>query len=459
MKKSMLLRVQLPSKDQESPLGDHNPCAAAIFPTHNLFPDSFPFAHMVPPSFTDLSQDEKKSILKRAKSLLFRGPPHRRAPSSKKNGQEPDLEGQDDSIPATSKMEGKDIVATTSFSSRFTFPPIPTPPGSPKRLPKATRACPGQAAGAIPKRKSKVYSMLATECENTSSETEPELSSEDDAPQQEENSVWATKVLGAPWNRIGKECPELPTESKNSPGALSQSSFQWAQGDGPLPQEDSTACLIQGVSVLLWKRTNKVGLAPPTESETTPRDLCKLSFSCGQGKSPPPRQVSPAGTLKEVRAPRRGDNKISPARPKDPMVSSSVLLEPSFNWAQGEGHSSQETSPVWGIQGVSVLKKCKIGPLSLATESKTAPRAPSEASCSWAQGQCQPPQEAGPAFISRPCRLWRKMSKASSALPTDSKTAPRLPPEPSCIGPKDNVSHPKKLAQHLFPDPVVYGER
>ncbi|XP_031795751.1 uncharacterized protein LOC116419470 [Sarcophilus harrisii] len=364
----------------------------------------------------DLVQEQKKNPFKKAKWMMFRGPPHQTVPSSKSNNaQELDLKGQEDSIPARPKTEGKDIGGPSWVKSlAFAIPPMtlavplimvePFPPVSPKSHRKATPVCPGQTTDAALKKTSKVHSMLATE-HKTSSETGLEPSSE--GPQGEASEaklatpVWAIKAVSAPWKRKAKVYPALPTESKMSPRVLSEPSFNWAQGEGPPPQEDSPVCAKKGVGAP-WKRPTKVSPALPTESKISSRVLSEPSFNWAQGEGPPPQEASPVCATKEVSAPWKRTAKVSPALPTESKICSRVLSEPSFNWAQGEGPPPQEASPVCTKKGVSDPWKrpTKVSP-ALPTESKTSARVISKPPFYWAQGEGPPPKQDSPVCHQR----------------------------------------------------------
>ncbi|XP_074125646.1 uncharacterized protein LOC141543869 isoform X2 [Sminthopsis crassicaudata] len=374
----------------------------------------------------DFVQDQHKSLLGKAKSLIFRGPPH--------GMQGLDFEGQKHGIPGRPKMEAKDVggpswVRSSSYTTpnnTILFPSIvmePLLPVTPECLPKATPAYPGQAVNAVPKRTFKIH--LATECQ-TLSETGLERSSVwsqgESSAAKEAAPKCDNKKISRFWKTTAKVSPTLLSESKLCPRDLSGPSLNLAQGEGPPTHAATPKCGMQKFSSL-WRKTAKVFPALLSELETSSRDLDDPSFNWAQGEGPPPQAASPVRAIKVVRTLGKRSTKSSPGLPTVANTFSSIL---SSQGPQGEIPQAEEGIRACAIKGVSELRKrmAKVSP-ALPNVSKTPHKVVSKPCDVWLQDEDLPLQEALQVKgFSAPRN--RKTTTVNPRPPIGSKTFPTV---------------------------------
>ncbi|KAM8978393.1 uncharacterized protein ACOB8E_000711 isoform 3-T3 [Sarcophilus harrisii] len=356
----------------------------------------------------DLVQEQKKNPFKKAKWMMFRGPPHRLAPSSKNNKvQQLDLKGQLDSLPTRPKMEVKDVrgpscvrsLPSTIPNNLLAFPLIkrePLPPVSFKSHPKATLDCLGQRVDAAPERTSKIHSTVATECQTSSK-----------------------RVL--------------------EPSSLGP------RGEASADQGVTPVSAMKRCSSL-WKRSMKISPAVPTECQTASRDLSEPSFDWAQG------ETSPVSTIKAISGPCKRKPKIYPAMTHESKASQKVVSEPSTIWLKGENPPLQEVLRVSGIKGVSApRKKTNVYP-TLPIISKKYPKV--ETSSNW------PQREASHSVASKWSLLGeRRGPNCPQACQPSTRHPPKLSSNLPTICSRNCVLQPKKVPHPVLPKPVVPGRR
>ncbi|XP_051856419.1 adhesive plaque matrix protein-like [Antechinus flavipes] len=261
----------------------------------------------------------------------------------------------------------------------------------------------------------------------------------------------------APWKRTTKVSPALPTESKISPRILSEPSLYWAQEEGPPPQEASPVCAKEGVSAP-WERITKVSPVLPTQSKTSP-EFSRNPPSIGlREKVLNPKKISQYVPKKESvllgrRSPKyRRLSSVSPGHPPEFSLNPPLIyrMEKLLQTKKPSQSVSSNESVLLGIRPTKYPWHC---PLS--------PRHPPEFSLNpliYRREKLLQTKKPSQSVSSNESVL---LGIRPTKYPWSCPLCPRRPPEfllnPPSIGPREKVLQLKKLPQAVLPKPVVPG--